>query len=202
MTSLSWKRKAKNITVSNSAFNNEEESDNEELVEDWKSLLPSNEKKRMLEDTVAISNRLMNDGIQLAEEERFWEAISKFNKCIEYTPNEAKLYEMKAQVLLELNELYPAVQTAELAVEKDPLWSTGYQTLGRAQISYGEIKLAVKSFSKAYHLDPSNEELLTDDLNWALELVKQERLLEKKASDSTPECQNCGKVIEIKEPSS
>ena len=29
---------------------------------------------------------------------RYWEAIKKFEKAAEYTPHDAKLYEMKAQV--------------------------------------------------------------------------------------------------------
>ena len=37
----------------------------------------------------------------------------------------------------------------------------------------GEVELAVKSFQKAVHLNPSDEELRRDDLEWALSVLKQ-----------------------------
>ena len=37
----------------------------------------------------------------------------------------------------------------------------------------GEVELAVKSFQKAVHLNPSDGELRRDDLEWALSVLKQ-----------------------------
>ena len=37
----------------------------------------------------------------------------------------------------------------------------------------GEVELAVKSFQKAVHLNPSDKELRRDDLEWALSVLKQ-----------------------------
>ena len=37
----------------------------------------------------------------------------------------------------------------------------------------GEVELAVKSFQKAVHLNPDDEELRKDDLEWALSILKQ-----------------------------
>ena len=37
----------------------------------------------------------------------------------------------------------------------------------------GEVALAVKSFQKAVHLNPDDEELRKDDLEWALSILKQ-----------------------------
>lgn len=37
----------------------------------------------------------------------------------------------------------------------------------------GEVELAVKSFQKAVHLNPGDEELRKDDLEWALSILKQ-----------------------------
>ena len=48
------------------------------------------------------------------------------------------------QVLLELNELFPAVKAAEQAVVLDPTWAVAWQTLGRAQISLGEIEMVME----------------------------------------------------------
>ena len=84
-----------------------------------------------------------------------------------------KLLEMKAQALLQVNELYPAVITAEKAVHDCPTWWPSYQTLGRAQINIGEIELAIQTFSKAIHIQPDCNELWADDLHWAQGIMKE-----------------------------
>lgn len=82
---------------------------------------------------------------------------------------------------MELGEVFPAVEAAEKAVKLDPTWAVARQTLGRAQLGFGEVELvfslekvcltvtiasllytclqALKSFQKALHLDPSNLEV-------------------------------------------
>jgi len=45
------------------------------------------------------------------------------------------------QVLLELEEVFPAVQAAEKAVQLDPTWAIAKQTLGRAQLGMGEVHM-------------------------------------------------------------
>ena len=45
------------------------------------------------------------------------------------------------QVLLELDEIFPAIQAAEMAVSLNPQSHHSLQTLGRAQIAMGEIQL-------------------------------------------------------------
>ena len=37
----------------------------------------------------------------------------------------------------------------------------------------GEVELALKSFQKAVHLNPGDQELRKDDLEWALSILKQ-----------------------------
>ena len=46
-----------------------------------------------------------------------------------------------AQALLILSELYPAVESAQKAVDLDPCWALGQQTLGRAQLGLGEVEM-------------------------------------------------------------
>ncbi|XP_037553352.1 tetratricopeptide repeat protein 33 [Nematolebias whitei] len=81
---------------------------------------------------------------------------------------------MKSQVLTILHEVFPAVKAAEMAVKFQPLWWEGWQTLGRAQLSLGEVDLAVRSFQIAIHLCPSETSLWQEDLNWAWTLQKQQ----------------------------
>lgn len=45
------------------------------------------------------------------------------------------------QVLTILQEVFPAVKAAEMAVKFRPLWWEGWQTLGRAQLNLGELDL-------------------------------------------------------------
>lgn len=42
---------------------------------------------------------------------------------------------------MSLHEMFPAVQTAEMAVQRDPHSWEAWQTLGRAQLGLGEITL-------------------------------------------------------------
>lgn len=45
------------------------------------------------------------------------------------------------QVLTILQEVFPAVKAAEMAVKFRPLWWEGWRTLGRAQLNLGEVDL-------------------------------------------------------------
>jgi len=49
---------------------------------------------------------------------------------------------------LEVGELFPAVQSAETAVKLNPTWAEGHQTLGRTQISMGEIEMVNLQFTR------------------------------------------------------
>ncbi|XP_077863552.1 tetratricopeptide repeat protein 33-like isoform X2 [Saccoglossus kowalevskii] len=102
----------------------------------------------------------------------YWEALRKWDEAIELTPTNAILYEIKAQALMELNEVFPAVQMAEKAVMLSPTWWVAYQTLGRTQLGLGELQMAIISFSKALHLNPSERELWEMDLKWVCDLQK------------------------------
>lgn len=100
---------------------------------------------------------------------------------------DAQLLEMKAQALMELEEVFPAVQAAEAAALSNPVWHVGWRTLGRAQIGFGDIDVAIKSFSKAIHLKPDEEECWKHDLHWAIEL--KGKRTQKDGIDSCGKCQ-------------
>lgn len=74
MTTLTWKRKKPcqptQTSKTASAFNEEEEQDEEEFLGDWRTLIPSN-KKVMLEDSITKSNRLQQEAVALAEQDRY-----------------------------------------------------------------------------------------------------------------------------------
>ncbi|XP_068430578.1 tetratricopeptide repeat protein 33 [Clinocottus analis] len=139
---------------------------------DWQHAI-KRRREILLEDCAAKSQRLKDEGSVLAEHGRHWEAIKKLDEAIQLTPDNPLLYEMKSQVLTILQEVFPAVKAAEMAVKFRPLWWEGWQTLGRAQLNLGEVDLAVRSFQVAIHLCPSERALWQEDLEWAWRLQKQ-----------------------------
>ena len=56
------------------------------------------------------------------------------------------------QALMAVGEAFPAVQTAQQAVSADPTWWEARQTLGRAQLNMGEVKMVMVFFLNTYHL--------------------------------------------------
>lgn len=186
MTSFGWKRKiGENVSKSATCkFKEvtgtkeiEDDIDDSEDGEDSLKWLGLAQKRKMicLEDSILKSQRLRDEGTILAEAERYWEAIKKWDEALAFTPLNDKLLEMKAQAQIVLNEVFPAVQTAELAVKANPQWWVTYQTLGRAQMGLGEIQLAIKNFSRAIHIKPDEPELWQEDLQWACTLLHQEK---------------------------
>ena len=88
------------------------------------------------------------------------------------------VFEMKAQALLSLHEWVPSISCCSECVRLQPTWWVGHQTLGRAQMGLGEVAMAVRSFERALHLQPDNEELRRDDLEWAVSLLGQKQGVE------------------------
>ncbi|XP_026153964.1 tetratricopeptide repeat protein 33 [Mastacembelus armatus] len=177
MASFGWKRKV-GERVSKSVvqqFEAEAEKADENPAEEETDWLHAIKRRReiLLEDCDAKSKRLKEEGAVLAEQGRHWEAIKKWDEAIQLTPDNPLLYEMKSQVLTILQEVFPAVKAAEMAVKLRPLWWEGWQTLGRAQLNLGEVDLALRSFQVAIHLCPSESTLWQEDLAWALKLQKQ-----------------------------
>ncbi|XP_062569792.1 tetratricopeptide repeat protein 33-like [Saccostrea cucullata] len=178
MTSFGWKRKlGGNVSKKLSESFQDDSRDHHDNLEevDWLTLTPKR-KVICLEDSRAKSERLKQEGSLLAESERYWEAISKWEEALGLNPDDEALHEMRAQSYLLLNEVYPAVQAAVKCTEVNPLWWVGHQTLGRAQLGLGDVAMAVKSFSRAVHLYPDDEELWKEDLLWAKSLLDQQRV--------------------------
>ncbi|XP_063066007.1 tetratricopeptide repeat protein 33 [Engraulis encrasicolus] len=188
MASFGWKRKAgekvsKAVVQQFERESEEKKEDPEGEGEgvDWLHAI-KRKKEALLEDCATRSQRLKNEGALLAEQGRHWEAIKRWDEAIQLTPEEAPLYEMKAQVLTTLQEVFPAVQAAEMAAKLRPHWWEAWQTLGRAQLSMGEVELASRSFQVAVHLRPSERPLWEEDLAWASKLRAQKRRAQSAAS--------------------
>ncbi|XP_051544066.1 tetratricopeptide repeat protein 33-like [Myxocyprinus asiaticus] len=187
MASFGWKRKVgervSKATVQQFEQDSEQAVDDEVEKEgvDWLHVI-KRRREVLLEDCAAKSKRLKDEGALLAEQGRNWEALKRWDEALQLTPDDAVLYEMKSQVLIILQEVFLAVQSAEMATGLRPLWWEAWQTLGRAQLSLGEVELAVRSFQVAVHLYPSQFALWEEDLNWALQLQEQKRAIRQRAT--------------------
>ncbi|CAH1776042.1 unnamed protein product [Owenia fusiformis] len=198
-----WKRKI-GETVSkqkSKAFENDAKEEGDIEVEsgeiDWISLMPKR-KVISIEDAVVKSNRLKKEGATLAENERFWEAIKKWDEALTFTPDDETLHEMKSQSYLALCEVFPAVHSAEHAIRLKPTWWVGQQSLGRGYLGLGEVQMAITCFTKAIHLDPSQIELWEEDLKWACSLWEKKLQAEKELSN-VKEQSDKAKIKEIEE---
>uniref|UniRef100_UPI00398EE4A0 tetratricopeptide repeat protein 33 n=1 Tax=Pristiophorus japonicus TaxID=55135 RepID=UPI00398EE4A0 len=180
MTSFGWKRKAGEKVSKVASQNFEAAAVDDGLVDadvDWLHIT-KRQREVLLEDCTVKSKRLKEEGVLLSENGRYWEAIGRWDEAIQLKPDCAALYEMKAQVLMIVNEVFQAVQAAETAVRLNALSWEALQTLGRAQLSLGEVTLALRSFQRALHVCPGESSLWEDDLAWALKLRRRQLQLQ------------------------
>jgi len=122
-----WKRKACELKGApappEKAFKPEEQSEEVEDPDfDWVALTKK-KKVDALEDGKARFERLKVEGSCLAEEGRFWEALGRWQEALELQPNNARVWEMRAQALVALHEWDGAVEAAEKATSFENTWS-------------------------------------------------------------------------------
>nr|XP_032835539.1 tetratricopeptide repeat protein 33 isoform X3 [Petromyzon marinus] len=116
---------------------------------------------------------LRDEGARLAESGSLREALRLWDTAIAMTTNDAKIHEMKAQVLMELGEWFRAVQSAHRSISMCACWAPAWLTLARAQLNLGEPAMAVRSFSVGLHLEPWESEPIMAELRWAQQLQEQ-----------------------------
>jgi len=94
-----WKKRKRQLTTSNvpAPFKESEEDKSGGGSVDWLAVA-KRRKLLLLEDNVAKSKRLQEEGATLAENGRYWEAVKYWNEALELNPTSATLYEMKSQV--------------------------------------------------------------------------------------------------------
>ncbi|XP_050715257.1 tetratricopeptide repeat protein 33-like isoform X2 [Eriocheir sinensis] len=148
-----------------------------------------------LEDAKAKARRLSNEGVTLAEAERWWAAIGRWNAALALTPEDHTIHEMLAQAYMQVGEVFPSLSAAEEAVRLCPNWWVGLQTLGRAQMGLGEVAQAVKTFSRAAHICPDQQELWREDLQWAVGLLKKYQEVEADREKQIAAAKESGKEV-------
>jgi len=200
MTSFGWKRKAtKSISTTTKAFEDGEQVQDETTDPDfdWISVA-KRQRIEALEDNKALFERLKREGVTLAQDEKFWQAINRWNVALSLNSKDETVFEMKAQALINLHEWIEAIQAAEEAVKLKANWWVGYQTLGRAQMGIGEVKLALRSFQVAVHLNPAEKELRNDDLDWAVGLLRKKECVEEDDADTEEICNSNQNSVKLR----
>ncbi|KAJ3149340.1 hypothetical protein HDU86_006975 [Geranomyces michiganensis] len=143
--------------------------------------------RRILDPTTQALT-LQREGNILATAGRFAEALSRWTSALAIDlptaidnsagkPTaaaniRARLRESCAQAHMQRDEWFLAVKQASAATEMLPAWADAWQTLGRAQLGFGEPALAVRSFEAALELDDRMDDVREDDLPRAQEAVR------------------------------
>ena len=180
--SFGWKTKRRRVAhtalADELAANIEEEEEREKCALDEWMRRQAASSVLQLEDAAGLSARRKDEGCVLATAGRLREAIARFQSALELTPDSAMLHELQAQCYMEAGDTYAAIQAAECAVRCNAQWAEGHQTLGRAQMNFGEVKMAIASFETALQLDPEGMSAVRDDdLPGARQLLARKRAM-------------------------
>ncbi|XP_076056420.1 uncharacterized protein LOC143034358 isoform X1 [Oratosquilla oratoria] len=194
MESFGWKKKVQ-ILKRNVSLIGDGDSDDENY-RGPESERRNNMKSPRIQLDERKGQRLKEEGSVLAEAGKHELAIDKWRMALTYSPKDHSVYEMLAQVYMQLNELGSAVESATTATTLSPRSWENWQTLGRIQMNMGEVTLAVKSFSRAVLLCPQQRELWDEDLLWAKKLLAKYKCLN---ADEVEEAElNC--TTNVQEP--
>jgi predicted Zn-dependent protease len=108
------------------------------------------------------AQQLLLQGTAHADAQRWSDALAAWDAAAVLDPDNAALHEMRAQVLLEVGQVWDAVQAATSATQLRPGWAPGWATLGRAQLGLGEVVLGLASLEAAARLDPADSDLAAE----------------------------------------
>lgn len=95
---------------------------------------------------------LKAEGVDLAVKGEYKLALGVLYKASQLDQRDATIHEMKAQLYLELDMYMAALKSAQIAVNIEPDWIVGLQTLGRCQREIGEIVPSTESYKQALRL--------------------------------------------------
>ena len=120
-------------------------------------------------------SRLREKGIEAAERGEYFAALRLWDTVLRLDPSDYKLWELKAQVFMEIGEDRKAEVAALESIKIEGQYHFSHLTLTRALRNLGEVQLAVSALKKALAIQPEDSDLLEemDELN---ELTQQAQL--------------------------
>ncbi len=121
---------------------------------------------------------LKKRAVDSAKQGKFKESLTLFDQLIGRGCNkDATVFEMRSQILMEMDDRFEAVQAAHRATELDSDWYIAWLTLARAQLNFGEAELALKSAEMAMKKSSKEDESVLSFLREVRVIVQ--RLREK-----------------------
>lgn len=98
----------------------------------------------------------LNRGTYKFLQDRDGEAISDFNKALEYDPNNATVYASRGGSKAKLGMKLEAYHDFNRAIELDPKNALAYQNRGLVQVEMGNYEQGLADINKALELDPTS----------------------------------------------
>eukprot|EP01025_Chloroclados_australasicus_P010877 TRINITY_DN14604_c0_g1_i4.p2 TRINITY_DN14604_c0_g1~~TRINITY_DN14604_c0_g1_i4.p2 ORF type:complete len:172 (-),score=9.80 TRINITY_DN14604_c0_g1_i4:79-525(-) len=98
-------------------------------------------------------------GIGFASEGQYEIALLSFKKAIEQNPQDATVFEMMAQIYLQLEDDDQAIYHAQKAEKLAPSWPIAHVTMAHCYRNAGQLRFALQSINQAYRLDQSDPQI-------------------------------------------
>eukprot|EP00899_Mesostigma_viride_P007913 jgi/Mesvir1/17122/Mv07555-RA.1 len=136
---IEWKNKRRKLQPAKPGFEVSDEATSPP-VGSFRAQEPASHHPRLPLET------LEENAITLAEGGKYREALAVFDEAVGVAPDKASLHEYRAQVLMELGDMWQAVKAATRATELAPHMS---------ELNFGEPQLALESFEAACAKDNS-----------------------------------------------
>ena len=95
-------------------------------------------------------------GVELQEQERFQEAVAKYNEAIRLDPQSDVAYYGRGNAYYDLGQFEPAIQDFDEAVRLHPQRARPYYSRGNAYLSLGQFQRGIKDLDEAIRLDPGD----------------------------------------------
>ncbi len=114
------------------------------------------EQSNLIGDKGTEFESLIKQGSGLVENNKFQDALEKFQSAIEIDRSNADAHSKKSFVLIALGEFKAALEAASTALNIDPKNAVALMTSGYAYFAGGQYEKAIEFFNETTEIDPNN----------------------------------------------
>lgn len=119
-----------------------------------------------------LAEEIKNEGNRLMKENKYYEALQKYNRAIVQDPRNPVLYCNRAAAYTRLSEHDKAVADCKLALVYNPQYGKAYGRMGIAYSNLNKFELAKNAYQKAIELEPLNQDY-ANNLTVAIEKIAE-----------------------------